>query len=336
MGLDAKLSSWNSLWVAVIFNVFVWNPSRLVAFDPDCPSQDRLFVPSPPLELRLPFPPQTAYLVIQGVGGRFSHYGMNYYAVDFAMPEGSVVCAAAAGRVVCVQQRFKTNTMDPTARTRANRIVIDHGNGYFTQYLHLLHNSALVKEGDIVTQGQPIGRSGNTGYSSQPHLHFQLQDTLGQSVPLRFADVPGDGVPMEGKEYISQNKATTECKTIVSSPFPRNAFLQNGIEVYTTTLPGVLIPTDRIYRISGKTLARSTEGVIFLLPPEGGTPLWSQRFPIQNDGSFDFDFTFQGLRAVAPEWSTELHESNPFALAITLVDQNGSYWSDVSVPVFLR
>ncbi len=85
----------------------------------------------------LPYPKGSAYRVIQGPEGQFSHYGLNRWATDFEMPEGTPVCATAAGKVVCVQQRFTTTGVTTEARTRANRIIIDHGRGLFSQYLHL-------------------------------------------------------------------------------------------------------------------------------------------------------------------------------------------------------
>ena len=57
-----------------------------------------------------------------------------------------------------------------------NLVVIDHGNGEFSHYGHLATGSAKVKVGDRVRQGQPIALLGNSGNSTEPHLHFQLTD----------------------------------------------------------------------------------------------------------------------------------------------------------------
>jgi hypothetical protein len=70
-----------------------------------------------------------------------------------------------------------------------NSVIIDIGNGVFASYLHLAPGSPTVKVGDKVTRGQVIGRLGNSGNSSEAHLHFQLQRT-----PALF---PGDNVPFE-------------------------------------------------------------------------------------------------------------------------------------------
>jgi 6-phosphogluconolactonase len=77
------------------------------------------------------------------------------------------VLAAAAGRVVC------SNGCDGMF----GEIRIDHGNGYFTSYLHL--GDWYAAAGDPVTQGQVIGISGDTGVTGSPHLHFEVRQMIG-------------------------------------------------------------------------------------------------------------------------------------------------------------
>jgi murein DD-endopeptidase MepM/ murein hydrolase activator NlpD len=55
-------------------------------------------------------------------------------------------------------------------------VVIDHGNGEFSLVGHLMHESLQVKVGDHVKAGQLLARTGNSGMSSEPHIHFQLMD----------------------------------------------------------------------------------------------------------------------------------------------------------------
>lgn len=90
--------------------------------------------------------------------GRKFHYGM-----DFAAPTGTPVYAPANGVVDIV---FVQN------KSCGNGLVIEHSAGYSTQYCHF--SSVSVKKGDKVSAGCLIGKSGNTGQSTGPHLHYSV------------------------------------------------------------------------------------------------------------------------------------------------------------------
>ncbi len=74
-----------------------------------------------------------------------------------------------------------------------NHVVIDHGNEEFSLLAHLREGSVLVAIGDRLTQGQPVGELGNSGDTSGPHLHDQLQDgprgEYADGLPVTFANV---------------------------------------------------------------------------------------------------------------------------------------------------
>jgi murein DD-endopeptidase MepM/ murein hydrolase activator NlpD len=108
------------------------------------------------------------------LGGRKLHNG-----VDLGAPVGTLVRAAGEG----VVRRASSDSLN--GRT----IVLDHGRGVATIYCH--NEDLLVREGERVLRGQPIARSGNSGRSTGPHLHYQL-DLAGEPVdPLRYrADKP--------------------------------------------------------------------------------------------------------------------------------------------------
>ena len=123
----------------------------------------------------MPFKPGR-YVVMQGPGGSYSHFvgSGSENAVDWTVPEGTVVCAAREGRVVGVRQDSTFSGPDRKLRPLANYVIIKHADGTFADYVHLKTGGALVKMGDEVTVGQPIGLSGQTGFASAPHLHFSV------------------------------------------------------------------------------------------------------------------------------------------------------------------
>ncbi|MBI3823877.1 MAG: M23 family metallopeptidase [Planctomycetes bacterium] len=87
-----------------------------------------------------------------------------------------------------------------------NVIGIRHDDNTLAQYLHLRKNGARVKKGQRVAQGEVIGESGNVGYSTSPHLHFEVTryiDKRWVTIPVTFADVPGDGIPRAWRRYTS-------------------------------------------------------------------------------------------------------------------------------------
>jgi murein DD-endopeptidase MepM/ murein hydrolase activator NlpD len=89
---------------------------------------------------------------------------------DFAVASGTNVMAAHGGTVV---KAGGNGAGDGAAY--GNAIVIKHGNGTYSQYAHL--SRIDVKVGQVVSTGQHIALSGNTGNSSGPHLHFEIRTT---------------------------------------------------------------------------------------------------------------------------------------------------------------
>ncbi len=144
------------------------------------------------------FPPIAAhsrYKISQGFAGKFSHQdAQNRYAVDIVMPVGTPVYAARSGTVMDVQNDFFKSGTHKAYISRANSIRILHDDGSMAIYAHLALERAQVYPGLKVATGQLIGYSGNTGYSSGPHLHFAVQLNKGMqlvSVPFKFVNDQG-------------------------------------------------------------------------------------------------------------------------------------------------
>lgn len=134
------------------------------------------------------------FRISQGAGGDFSHNSVRgRYAVDIAMPVGTPIIAARAGMVVAVRDGQPGRQPDPAG----NYVRIRHEDGTESAYLHLARGSVLVRVGQAVKARAPLGRSGNTGRSTGPHLHFVVQQRLGPtlaSIPFRFAQ-PVESLP---------------------------------------------------------------------------------------------------------------------------------------------
>lgn len=103
------------------------------------------------------------------------HKGIDLVASDVANKGGDYIVAFADGTVTSCVNSFSGTTDDTkTTASMGNYVIIDHGNGYKTRYMHMLKGSVKVKAGDKVKKGQVIGYMGNTGNSSGRHLHFDI------------------------------------------------------------------------------------------------------------------------------------------------------------------
>lgn len=78
-----------------------------------------------------------------------------------------------------------------------NHVILSHGNGEFSFLAHLKQGSTSVRQGDHVVLGQKIGECGNSGHSSEPHLHYHVQNTpipfRGEGLPAQFVNYSADG-----------------------------------------------------------------------------------------------------------------------------------------------
>ncbi len=129
---------------------------------------------------RLPFQSEGKCRLVQGHHGRFTHGpgSGSEHALDWEMPEGSIVLAAREGRVVGLRQGPATGESFLALSSKGNYVLVRHSDNTYAEYMHLQEKSAFVKIGDSVKAGQPIARSGDSGKSGVPHLHFAVFKTL--------------------------------------------------------------------------------------------------------------------------------------------------------------
>ena len=148
----------------------------------------------------------------QGDGKRLE----GYYAF------GRAVLAPADGTVIEVRDDVRDSPHSGTGwidwRTRdfrGNYIVIKHDEWAYSLIAHLKQGSCKVKEGDCVQRGQVIGVCGNSGHSTEPHIHFHLQDHpnfyLGVGLPIQFIHIAvqaigSDRIQVLSSGYITKNQ----------------------------------------------------------------------------------------------------------------------------------
>ncbi len=139
------------------------------------------------------------------VKGESTHSGDGTRNSDYYC-YGRPILAPGAGTVVAVRNDVAENvpgTMNDK-EVVGNHVVIDHGNGEFSFLAHLQPGSVTVHVGDRVTAGQRLGSCGNSGHSTEPHLHYHLQTTAqlfdGEGLPAQFTRYVADGKPVVAGE----------------------------------------------------------------------------------------------------------------------------------------
>jgi murein DD-endopeptidase MepM/ murein hydrolase activator NlpD len=130
---------------------------------------------------------------------------------------GAEIIAAADGTVVGVEDRIGDAPLvgwgvcDFLARSFiGNHVLIEHAGGEYGLYAHLIRGSVAGRPGERVRRGQFLGRCGHSGHSSEPHLHFHLQDSAdpfnGMGLPVRFHRLTVNGTVVDGVHLTAGNR----------------------------------------------------------------------------------------------------------------------------------
>jgi murein DD-endopeptidase MepM/ murein hydrolase activator NlpD len=149
--------------------------------------------------------------------------------------------AVSDGTVVAVMDKIPENIPNSgklaiapitVENVGGNYVVIDIGNGKYAYYAHLIPGSLKVKVGDQVTRGQSIARVGNSGNSSEPHLHFHVVDkptpVTANGVPFGFEEFKiykSEVVPDKNESY-KLNIAATPPEHVTAQSVLENTVMQ--------------------------------------------------------------------------------------------------------------
>jgi murein DD-endopeptidase MepM/ murein hydrolase activator NlpD len=193
----------------------------LARFEPEQPRQPwryswryewipgrRLEGPPQPYAYGLPYR-DGPHRVLQAARGSFSHAAgsSDEEAIDWEMPEGTKIHPARPGTVVGLRSDVTEGGPDRRFEKDFNYVYVLHEDGTLAEYCHLRPGASPVAVGDKVAVDQWIGFSGNTGFSSTPHLHMAVFSAVDgkkrQTWPMKFA-VTGTSASIsleEGKSY---------------------------------------------------------------------------------------------------------------------------------------
>jgi murein DD-endopeptidase MepM/ murein hydrolase activator NlpD len=172
----------------------------------------------------LPYPPSAGSIsVTQGENGSISHGGT--YAYDFGI--GSTIIAIQDGEVIAVRRDSNVSCYNKTCvyannptqqivpapkcaddncQNEMNYVTVKHKDGTTAHYWHFQPNSVSVNKGDEIKRGEPIGKAGRTGWSSNNHLHLEVRRN-GATIPIGFVEISAnDGVAQGGQSYSSRNR----------------------------------------------------------------------------------------------------------------------------------
>ena len=177
-----------------------------------------------------------------------AHGGIDFRIPDMAAQQAGVaVLAAAPGPVSRLRDgvediSVRAAGVDVSNRECGNGVVVNHGNGWETQYCHLARGSIIVKTGDPVVAGQPLAKVGLSGNTEYPHLHLTVRHNGVTIDP--FAPTPGAACNRAaGPDSSLWDRPTGELLRYQAGAVLNGGFAAEPVTAETVEAGGVATPT---------------------------------------------------------------------------------------------
>jgi hypothetical protein len=239
------------------------------------------------------------------------HNGVDIRLLDMARQRAGVdVLAAAAGRVARLRDGMAdVSIRDPGApdikgRECGNGVVIDHGDGWETQYCHMARGSLRVKVGETVRAGEPLGRVGLSGDTEFPHLHMTVRHA-GQVVdpfaPAQRSGRCAAGAGLAGSMWTpaAQKALAYKAGAILNAGFAAGPLTMARIEAGGIAPPTAASPAVVVY-VRAIELAQGDVIAITLKAPDGTVIVADRRPPLDHDKAQAF--ALAGRKRPAAGW----------------------------------
>jgi murein DD-endopeptidase MepM/ murein hydrolase activator NlpD len=347
--LDAYLNGWNSTNSTIDSYLAGWDSTNSTVSDllqqitelesslVDCDTASTFLLEGECVSRNaiwgmIPFENGVNVSIGQSYRGGFTHHDDSMYSVDFFMSEGTPVVAYKAGKIMSIKEDSNINCIDEGITiencTHGNYVVIDHGDFSFSSYLHLQQYSVDVEVGQSVGAGHQIGKIGNTGYSTEAHLHLEISNGFGygDSIMILFEELRNisDGIPFAGLSVISQNTNTTLTSSIEYSSCPHDLFYFRGV-VLTSDIPCSVAELDQAYLLTGKVLMENHMLSIGIY--ESTSQSWNYTL-IQTNSTGHFSTTIH--------WYSNDHANYSYIM-LSIVNSSGQYydgwWTSVEIGI---
>ena len=240
--------------------------------------------------LKFPFPNGKSHIVGQTWSGTFSHHFVGgEHSLDFFMADGSDnISAVGPGKVMAVKE--DSNITCSSNCNDGNYVLVDHGSNFYARYVHFCQNCVAVNVGNNITAGNyNLGYAGNTGWSTSPHLHFEMRD-FEENCTVKYNLEGASGELTVGQTYTSTNNAAYSWDDSNLSKYTGNVFSKSGITL-TSNIPWYNKIGDNI-TITGSITDGKSDVAVFLLPETGGNTQVSDSVKTVSASNSSFNFTY--------------------------------------------